>query len=395
VAERSKALDWNSSNIQKVFVGSNPTLSASTTERPARGVRLWGSTAVHDHQRPWHLCVASVLLVVLSACGRGATPLQLAGPTMGTTYSVTVTQRPAGVGRDTIETAIAEVLHEADQHLSGWNEASELARFNAVDSADWLPVSAILLMAVEEAREVSERSGGAFDVTVGPLVRAWGFGAGAADEPPAPAPEAIERLLAKVGYQKLGLRSSPPALRKAVAGVSIDLDGIAPGWALDRLAERFEALGITDYLVEIGGEVRARGQSPDRRGWRVAVERPQAGARLAQAVIELGDAGVSTSGDYRDYREINGRRISHTIDPRTGQPVAHGLASVTVVHASVAAADAWATALMVLGPAEGMALARREGLAALFIEHGGRAGEFVETETPHFARLRRPLHTGL
>jgi thiamine biosynthesis lipoprotein len=350
---------------------------------------------VHDHQRPWHLCVASVLLVVLSACDRGATPLQLAGPSMGTTYSVTVTQLPAGVGRDTIETAIEAVLHEADQHLSGWNDASELARFNAVDSADWVPVSPVLLMAVEEARRVSERSGEAFDVTVGPLVRAWGFGAGAADEPPAPAAEVIERLLSQVGYQKLELRTSPPALRKTVAGVSIDLDGIAPGWALDRLAERFEALGITDYLVEIGGEVRARGQSPDRRGWRVAVERPQAGARLAQVVIELGDAGVSTSGDYRDYREINGRRISHTIDPRTGQPVAHDLASVTVVHASVAAADAWATALMVLGPEEGMALARREGLAALFIERGGQAGEFVETETPHFARLRRPLRTGL
>ena len=395
MAEWSKALDWNSSNIQKVFVGSNPTLSASISERPARGVRLWGSTAVRDHRRLRRFCVASILLGFLCACDRGATPLQLGGPTMGTTYSVTVTQRPAGVDRDTIEAAIAEVLNEADQHLSGWNDASELARFNAVDSAAWRPVSPVLLRVVEEAREVSERSGGAFDVTVGPLVRAWGFGAGAVEEPPAPAPEAIQRLMAQVGYEKLGLRSSPPALRKAVTGVSIDLDGIAPGWAVDRIAERFEALGITDYMVEIGGEVRARGQSPDRRGWRVAVEKPLAGARLAQVVIELGNAGVSTSGDYRDYREINGRRISHTIDPRTGQPVAHGLASVTVVHASVAAADAWATALMVLGPEEGMALARREGLAALFIEHGGRAGEFVETETPHFARLRRPLRTGL
>jgi thiamine biosynthesis lipoprotein len=202
-------------------------------------------------------------------------------------------------------------------------------------------------------------------------------------------------LLALVGYEKLEMRASPPALRKAAAGVAIDLDGIAPGWAVDRLAERLEALGVRDYLVEIGGEVRARGDSPEQRRWRVAVEKPLAGERVAQAVIELGNNGVSTSGDYRDYREMDGRRISHTIDPRTGLPVAHRLASVTVVHASVAAADAWATALMVLGPEEGMALARREGLAALFVEHGRRAGEFDEAETPQFARLRRPERTGL
>ncbi len=156
------------------------------------------------------------------------------------------------------------------------------------------------------------------------------------------------------------------------------------------MAGRFDALGIRDYLVELGGEVRARGTSPEGRPWRVAVETPLAGERRAQAVIELEGTGVSTSGDYRDFREIDGRRISHTIDPRTGLPVSHGLASVTVVHASVAAADAWATALMVLGPEEGLALAHREGLAALFIVRGAGPGVFVESDTPGFARLRLP-----
>jgi thiamine biosynthesis lipoprotein len=330
------------------------------------------------------------VLALLAACDRRPAPLQFAGPTMGTTYAITVTRLPQGVDRVAIEAAIAETLSATDRHLSGWNDASELARFNATDGTDWVPVSQALLAAVEQARAVSDASSGAFDVTVAPLVRAWGFGAGAGDDPVAPSPAEIERLRSLAGYQKLELRRDPPALRKAVPELAIDLDGIAPGWAVDRIADRFDALGIEDYLVELGGEVRARGQSPERRPWRVAVEAPLAGERRAQAIIELGDAGVSTSGDYRDFREIGGQHLSHTIDPRSGAPVAHGLASVTVVHASVATADAWATALMVLGPVEGLALARELGLAALFIERGAQASEFVESETPEFARFRPP-----
>jgi len=314
---------------------------------------------------------------------------------MGTTYSVVVSSLPQGVGRAAVEEAIAAVLNDADRRLSGWNEHSELARFNESRSADWQAVSPALFDAVSQAHAVSEASAGAFDITVGPLVRAWGFGAGAAAEPAVPSEATIARLLDQVGYAKLELRAEPRALRKTLPGLEIDVDGIAPGWAVDRMAGQFDALGIQDYLVELGGEVRARGTSPEGRPWRVAVETPLAGERRAQAVIELDGTGVSTSGDYRDFREIDGRRVSHTIDPRTGLPVSHGLASVTVVHASVAAADAWATALMVLGPEEGLALARREGLAALFIVRGARPGVFVESETPGFARLRLPQPTRL
>lgn len=309
---------------------------------------------------------------------------------MGTTYSVLVSNLPPGVGRAAVEDAITAVLSEADRSLSGWNEHSELIRFNGSQSTAWQAVSPALFDAVSQARAVSEASGGAFDITVGPLVRAWGFGAGATAEPAVPSEATIARLLGRVGYARLELRAEPQALRKSLPGLEIDVDGIAPGWAVDRMAGRFDALGIQDYLVELGGEVRARGTSPEGRPWRVAVETPLAGERRAQAVIELDGTGVSTSGDYRDFREIDGRRISHTIDPRTGRPVSHDLASVTVVHASVAAADAWATALLVLGPGEGLALARREGLAALFIVRGPDPGVFVESETPGFARLRLP-----
>jgi len=338
---------------------------------------------------PWPAVLAGAVLALLAACARDASPLQLVGPAMGTTYSVTITRLPAGIRRTQVEQAIAEVLRDADRHLSGWNDASELVRFNSTLSTDWVPVSPTLLATVRQAQRVAEASDGAFDITVGPLVQAWGFGAGAQGRRTPPADGEIRRLLDAVGAAKLELRDRPPSLRKMVPELSIDLDGIAPGWAVDRIAARFDTLGIEDYLVELGGEVKAQGRSPQRRPWRVAVEKPAAGERSAQAIIELDGLGVSTSGDYRDYYELQGRRIGHTIDPRTGRPVAHDLASVTVVCPSAAEADAWATALMVLGPAAGMDVANRRQLAVLFIRRGSEAGSFTESESPAFARLRR------
>jgi thiamine biosynthesis lipoprotein len=197
-------------------------------------------------------------------------------------------------------------------------------------------------------------------------------------------------LSGSVGYRKLAARVNPSALRKSSPSLEIDLDGIAPGIAVDRIATRLEALGIRDYLVEIGGEVRARGRSAAGRPWRVAVEAPLEGRRQAHAVVEIDGIGVSTSGDYRDFRVVAGRRISHTIDPRTAAPVTHGLASVTVLHRSAAAADAWATALMVLGPDEGMVVARRQDLAALFLMRKPD-GSLIESVSPAFEPFRRPL----
>jgi thiamine biosynthesis lipoprotein len=210
----------------------------------------------------------------------------------------------------------------------------------------------------------------------------------------APAPAELERLRESVGYRKLESRYRPPALRKSVATLHLDLDAIAPGLAVDQIAERLEALGVRDYLVELGGEVRARGRSPAGRPWRVAVEAPLARERRPHALVELDGMGVSTSGDYREFRDFGGRRLSHTIDPRTAAPVTHGLASVTVLHPSTATADAWATALMVLGPEEGMALARRLDLAALFITRS-TDGSLLESATPTFEPFRRPMPPAL
>jgi thiamine biosynthesis lipoprotein len=311
---------------------------------------------------------------------------------MGTTYDVTVTRRPDGVQRSDLQSTIDAALADANRHLSTYDPSSEISRFNANPATAWVPVSAVLLDAVMQSEQVSRACGGAFDITVGPIVKAWGFGAATDDAANWPDADQIERLKAEVGYEKLESRLDPPALRKTVAGLQIDVDGIAPGITVDRIADRFEALGVRDYLVELGGEVRARGSSPAGRPWRVAVEAPLSGERRPYALVELDGLAVSTSGDYRDFREVSGRRLSHTIDPRTGAPVTHGLASVSVVHPSAAHADAYATALMVLGPDAGMALAGRLGLATLFIERGADGQAFAERSTPAFDRLRRPLH---
>ena len=338
---------------------------------------------------------ATVLCSVLAtaACGHGPAPERFAGPAMGTTYEVVIPQRPDAVSRQAVEAVIRGVLDEADRHLSGWNPSSEIAQFNAFGT-EWFPASTVLLETLDGAQAVSRASAGAFDVTVAPLVSAWGFGAAGRRDGMAPTGAEIAVLHASVGYGKLELRARPPALRKSDPRLRIDLDGVAPGYAVDRIAARLEALGVNDYLVELGGEVRARGHNASGRRWRVAVEAPVPGERRPYTLMELDGVGVSTSGDYRDYREVSGRRVSHTIDPRTGTPVAHRLASVTVVHSSVATADAWATALMVLGPEEGAQLAHRLGLAALFIERDA-SGALRETSTPAFASLRRPLPRGL
>ncbi len=343
---------------------------------------------MREPRRQWGLSVACAALALLAACHRSAERLEFSGPAMGTTFSVAITRLPPGVTRGAVEAVVADVLREADEHLSGWNARSELARFNAASTTDWQVVSPVLFEVIELAQRISRSTGGAFDPTVAPFVEAWGFGARGGGGASAPGADVLARLRPRVGYTLLETRAAPPGLRKRVAELTVDLDGIAPGWAVDRIAARIEALGITDYIVELGGEVRARGRHPEGRPWRVAVETPQAGERRAHTVIELDGLGVSTSGDYRDHREVGGRRVSHTIDPRSGVPVVHGLASVTVVHASTAEADAWATALMVLGPEQGLALARRTRLAALFIGRDGRTGELLATATPEFARLR-------
>ena len=191
-----------------------------------------------------------------------------------------------------------------------------------------------------------------------------------------------------VGFERIEIDPSAGTLTKTLAGVTCDLSAIAKGYAVDRVAAALRELGHGDFLVEVGGEVRAQGRRPDGSFWRVAIETPDSNARSVFEVVSLHDLALATSGDYRNYYEVDGRRISHTIDPRTGHPIEHALASVSVLHSDAVHADALATALDVLGPEAGYALAQREGLAAYFIVRR-EDGSFAPRATPAFERALR------
>lgn len=319
-----------------------------------------------------------------SAVTAAATPAThvFSGPTQGTTWRVTV----VGPGDPApILPAIEAELAEIDRQMSTYRDDAAIMEFNRRRDTAPHPAPAALLEVVSLATLISQRTGGAFDVTVAPLIDAWGFGRAGPRDPPGEAE--LAALRARVGWRALHVNLSERTLRKDHPELAIDLSAIAPGYTADALSDRLVALGFPRHLVDVGGEFRARGEGPEGP-WRVGVERPDGpvDARVVQEVVQLRDAALATSGDYRNYREQDGQRISHTIDPRTGRPIAHNLASVTVVHQTAAQADAWATALNVLGPEEGLAVAERERLAALFLVREG-AG-FTPRATSAFAALR-------
>jgi thiamine biosynthesis lipoprotein len=329
--------------------------------------------------------LAPCCALLAAACERAPPELVLSGPTMGTTYTVKVAAPPASVDAALVRGAIDDVLAQIDRSMSGYRDDSEVARFNASASTQWRDVSADLAAVVQASLDISAASDGAFDVTVAPLVAAWGFGP--AGEPKAlPSAEQIAQLEAMVGYRKLHVRLDPPALRKDFAGLSIDLNGIAPGFAVDRLAERLLSLGIDNFMIDIGGEIRAHGRTGRNEPWHIAVEHPVDTQRTPYASVWLDGAAVSTSGEYRQYYERDGRRYSHTIDPRVGRTIDREPGSVVVVAPSAAQADGWATALNVLGPREGLALATQRHLPVLFIERA--SGDWRSQATPEFERYR-------
>ncbi len=321
-------------------------------------------------------CLALGLLA--GGCDGGSPPEPLRGATMGTGYTVKVAALPAGLQALQLQALIDTELAAVNSAMSTYDPESEISRFNAFRSDEWFAVSPALAAIVATAQDIAATTGGAFDSTVGPLVETWGFGtAGSRDAPP-PTAE-IDTALAAIGFRKLSVRLEPPALRKTIARLQVDLSAIAKGYGVDRIAAALEAAGVDNYLVEIGGELRTRGRRHDGAMWRVGIEQPEPGGRRVQLALPMHRNGaVATSGDYRNFFETDGQRYAHIIDPRTGAPVDHELASVTVIADNCAMADGWATALSVLGPGEGYQLAENAGLAALFIE---RRGEVFEDRT--------------
>jgi thiamine biosynthesis lipoprotein len=313
------------------------------------------------------------------------------GQSMGTTWSVKAVPPAAGAGREALGAVITEALADVNHKMSTYMPESELSRFNQNPSVAPVPIGEDLVTVLREALRLSARSGGAFDVTVGPLVNAWGFGPTDMGAPPTEA--ALAELRPRVGYQKLHLDEGARTLRKEHAQMYVDLSAIAKGFGVDQVARALERQGVSSYFVEVGGEVRAKGRKPDGGRWRVGIEKPDAEARGVQEVVELDGLSMATSGNYRNFYEKDGKRLSHTINPQTGAPVEHRLASVSVVHPECMVADGWATALNVLGEEEGFALALREGLPVLMLVKTP-AGAFVEKATPAFEELRAATRGG-
>jgi thiamine biosynthesis lipoprotein len=304
---------------------------------------------------------------------------------MGTWFTVKIVDPPPGVSPETLEEETCARLRRIEKLMSTYDPDSELSRLNRFDQPEWFDVSPETAAVVDEALRVGRLTEGAFDVTVGPLVSLWNFGPVRRTTDRVPPPEEIEEVRRRTGLEKLEVRLSPPAVRKQRQDVSIDLSGIAKGFAVDEIAGLLERSGVENYMVDVGGEVKARGHNPKGRPWQIAVESPVVEKREIYKVIPLDRLAVATSGDYRNYFEQDGIRYAHLLDPRSGRPITHQLASVSVLGPSCMRADALATGLMVLGPEAGYNLAVREELAALLLIKSETG--FVERMTPQFEQM--------
>ncbi len=326
----------------------------------------------------------------LAGCGQPSPQplgrmLRFTGETMGTRYVVKVVGAaadPAWAPR--LRAEVQAALDGVDRRMSLYRPDSELMRLNRHASTTPLPLSADLFTVLAAGHRVAELSHGAFDISVAPLVNAWGFGAEPRRTAP-PEPNALSSRAA-IGWQGLRLDPVHRTASKAQPALQADLGGIAKGYGVDLAARALEAIGIDNYMIEVGGEVRTRGVNAFGQIWRIGIEQPDAVPPRAHRVVPLRDGAMATSGDYRNYFEHGGRRYSHAIDPRTAAPIVHALASVTVIAEDCMHADALATALIVLGPERGWALADARGLAAYFIVRG-EDGRLTGRGTEAFAAL--------
>ncbi|MBN2644840.1 MAG: FAD:protein FMN transferase [Desulfuromonadaceae bacterium] len=321
------------------------------------------------------LILLLLLFVALLAVPRFFSPpqspsielLSLTGSTMGTSYHIKVVPNPQRSETvDTLQQRVQQRLDQINHLMSTYQKDSELSRINQAKAEQWMPVSDETLLVILTAQQVSQDSDGAFDITIGNLVNLWGFGP-TINLHALPDPQKISTLRDQVGYTRLRLDTEHRQVAKGNDQLYLDLSAIAKGYAVDAVAELLSASGYQHYMVEIGGEIRTRGQKSATAPWAIGIEEPITDGRNIQKILHLGDAAMATSGDYRNYFEQDGKRYSHTIDPRTGYPIEHRLASVSVLSDSCMLADAYATTLMVMGPERGMAWAEKMGLAVYMI----------------------------
>ncbi|QJI45558.1 FAD:protein FMN transferase [Pseudomonas sp. ADAK2] len=304
-----------------------------------------------------------VLCVALSGCGNGDSMESFGGPTMGSTYSIKYVRTEGLPAPKDVRVEVEKILADVDRQMSTYRSDSDIERFNDLPANRCQTMPAPVLELVRVGEQLSLLSEGSYDLTVEPLMNLWGFGPQAREEK-VPSAEALAEVMRRVGHTHL--RIDGDQLCKDAA-VEVDFNSIAAGYSVDTIAARLEAMGIHDYLVEATGELKAAGKKLDGSAWKIALEEPRDDQQVAERIINVDGYGVSTSGDYRNYFEQNGRRYSHTVDARTGVPITHNLASVTVINPSTLMADGLSTLLLILGPERGWDYAQKHNIGAFFV----------------------------
>ncbi len=320
-------------------------------------------------------------IALLGGCNRGPEIIKISGSKMGTSYHVTiVADQPAPAD---LAKQIEQTLDRVDQSMSTYKVDSEISQFNQLDVGQRLVISDDFDQVLRITRKVWQKSGGTLDPTVGPLVDIWGFGPTFTGDV-VPSDSAIQRSLASIGFDAVNRTvNNQQILLSKSRPLRLDLSAVAKGYAVDLVADLLEMNALPDYLVEVGGETRVSGLNPEGDPWRLAIESPSLTEAVAQ-VLNLEAGAVATSGDYRNYFERDGVRYSHTIDPRSGRPTTHSVASVTVVADTCAEADAWATALIVMNSDQAVDLANELKIPVYIVarQDKGYTVSYSETFTP-------------
>ena len=328
--------------------------------------------------------------MLVSACSRGPETLTLSGEAFGTTYNVSVVERSdKPIDRAEIDLAIRTAIAATNSDFNNWDPTSSVSRFNTSANGEPFTVSVAFLELMDIADTIHSDSGGYFDMTLAPLIELWGFFKPGLDQD-LPTDADIGSALSKVGQDNLiTIDHDARTLTKVDPAVTLNVSAIAKGYGIDNLSSGLSQAGYRNYMVEIGGDLFASGQTAQGRAWSLGVERPTDGSRGVLHIVSLTGQGMATSGDYRNYYEEDGIRYSHILDPRTGKPVTHNTASVSVIAENATLADGWATALLAMGSERGMDVADRLGLKAIFIDRVDGVFEVLESRAYIQDRARR------
>ncbi|PSL18284.1 FAD:protein FMN transferase [Shimia abyssi] len=328
-----------------------------------------------------------LMSLALAACKPGAEVLKITGLTMGTTYNVVALDANRSLSEAEVKVGVENALALVNNQMSNWDAGSEISRFNAQTGGAPVSVSTDLANVMRAAEDVNVASEGRFDTTMGPLIELWGFGANGQTQ--VPNADAIAAAKARSGHRDT-LTVSPSALQKKQPDAQVYLSAIGKGFGADQVGRALEAFGITSYMVEIGGDIYASGVNADGLPWQIGIEKPAALSGGVMDVVGVSGLGLASSGDYRNYFEKDGERFSHIIDPVTGRPITHKTASATVLAENGMLADAWATAMLILGRERGLEIAEKNDLAVLFVERDAEAADlrFKSVASKRFADLK-------